>query len=403
MRIISSVLVIALVGFSVTARAVEKEFKAVGQEFTNSPIATLGTAYNADAQCGKLYESASPVSMAFELAKILGPTILMSKVPELSKMTPEDKAKIFTSLRTLAKQKVWLPVSLEQEIGAVMNQSLLNDKAALDPSQMNKKDRKSYARIKGIFDSVLQSLPSDNPYEFRLAVIKSDLFNAFAQPGGYIYITQRLMRNTSLKDDQLAFILAHEIAHVTKRHVLREWQIKAVDSLEIAKSLDGILAISSDPVKAVGAIIGTMGMTKALFQKFDIDNEIEGDACGTQLLLKTARNEAEEQKIGKDIIAFIEDKKKQDAPAKAKAQWYVSHPSFADREKVASANVLIIQSHGKDRFVHANVGTVTSKELISDKDKKEGEDQGGFMSGLTNLFSSSSEEDASADKTSDKH
>src|SRR3989344_7738075 len=69
---------------------------------------------------------------------------------------------------------------------------------------------------------VANSAPKrDIPYRF--AVLNSDILNAFAAPGGYIFVTRGLL--AALKDEsQLACVLAHEVAHITQRHVMKAIQ-----------------------------------------------------------------------------------------------------------------------------------------------------------------------------------
>ena len=58
---------------------------------------------------------------------------------------------------------------------------------------------------------------------FRFAVLESSILNAFAAPGGYIFISRGLLSLLE-NESQLACVLAHEIAHVEKRHVLKATQ-----------------------------------------------------------------------------------------------------------------------------------------------------------------------------------
>ena len=55
---------------------------------------------------------------------------------------------------------------------------------------------------------------------FRFGILNSDQINAYSAPGGYVFITAGLYH--AVKDDnQLAAVLAHEIAHITRRHALK--------------------------------------------------------------------------------------------------------------------------------------------------------------------------------------
>jgi predicted Zn-dependent protease len=60
--------------------------------------------------------------------------------------------------------------------------------------------------------------------EFRFAVIESAAINAYSTPGGYVFITSGAI--AALQDEaELAAVLAHEIAHVSERHIVRELRI----------------------------------------------------------------------------------------------------------------------------------------------------------------------------------
>ncbi len=98
-------------------------------------------------------------------------------------------------------------------------------------------------------DSVGQRLVKelgDTPYEFQFAVVDQFEPNAFASPGGYIYISRGLLAQMN-SEDELAGVLAHEISHVTQRHHVRQ----------VGRSLGaGLLTL---PGKAVGVVSEDLG------------------------------------------------------------------------------------------------------------------------------------------------
>jgi predicted Zn-dependent protease len=83
----------------------------------------------------------------------------------------------------------------------------------------------------------------DTPYFFRFKIIDQSEPNAFATPGGYIYVSRGIMALIN-SEDELAGILAHEISHVTLRHHARQAQ-RGV--------LPGVLTL---PGRAVGKVVG---------------------------------------------------------------------------------------------------------------------------------------------------
>jgi len=81
------------------------------------------------------------------------------------------------------------------------------------------------------------------PYYFKFKVVDQAEPNAFATPGGYIFVSRGLLALIN-SEDELAGILAHEISHVTERHHARQAQ-RGV--------LPGVLSL---PGRAVGAVVG---------------------------------------------------------------------------------------------------------------------------------------------------
>ena len=77
----------------------------------------------------------------------------------------------------------------------------------------------------------------DLPYRFR--VIEQSQPNAFAQPGGPVYVTEGLLRMVGNDDDQLAGVLGHEVAHITQRHAVRQLERQNILGLAIGILTEG--------------------------------------------------------------------------------------------------------------------------------------------------------------------
>ncbi len=78
------------------------------------------------------------------------------------------------------------------------------------------KDRRVNAYVKNMVDRIVSA--SDMPdLDFQVTVIDADVVNAFAVPGGYIFVYRGLIESTET-EAELAGVIAHEIAHVTGRH-----------------------------------------------------------------------------------------------------------------------------------------------------------------------------------------
>lgn len=118
---------------------------------------------------------------------------------------------------------------------------------------------------------------SDRPnLPFRFAILNSQEQNAFAAPGGYIFITVGLLK-TLKNEAELAGVLAHEVAHVTERHMLETIRRGAILG---SVSEFTLTAMRKDPAMFSNVI---EEMSELLFTKgLDRDKEFEADVVGIE-------------------------------------------------------------------------------------------------------------------------
>ena len=113
---------------------------------------------------------------------------------------------------------------------------------------------------------------------FYFVVLDSDEINAFATPGGYIFITSGAMKAMD-NEAQLACVLAHEIAHVIEKHVVRRLDIRGDDSSSFS-ALSG--AISANTAAVLNVLDKAMtDASEILFEKgYKLKEEMEADSTG---------------------------------------------------------------------------------------------------------------------------
>ncbi len=155
------------------------------------------------------------------------------------------------------------------------------------------------------------------PYNF--VVVESPLQNAFSCPGGIIFISSGLLK-TIQSEDQLAGVLAHEVAHVGHKHALK--------SIQRAQFFNGVGKITSATMegkkgKEFENMIGSLQDT--LFDKgLDQNMEFEADASA----LKTA------YRTGYDPNGFIqvlEELKRIQSQSTQGGSWFSTHPPLGQR------------------------------------------------------------------------
>ena len=117
--------------------------------------------------------------------------------------------------------------------------------------------------------------------QFHFRILKEDGPNAFSIPGGYIYVTYDLFDYIQ-SDDELAGILAHEIAHVIHNHALKQTK----DNTKF--TLLTILAVLLTGEPNVG-VLGKL-TTITLLNQYSREYEEEADLTAIDLLIKTGYN-----------------------------------------------------------------------------------------------------------------
>lgn len=184
------------------------------------------------------------------------------------------------------------------------------------------KDKKLNAYITDIGNRVL-SQSQKAPFNFTFSIFNSSAINAFATPGGYIYINKGLI--TSVENEaQLAGVIAHEIAHANARHVASI--IEKSQKLNIAM-LAAIIA---------GAFLGGGGEATAAIAAFSI-------AGATSMSLKYQREHEEEaDRMGiaylvdagyypQAMVEFLKIIKQYDFFSKTIPSYLKTHPGTDDR------------------------------------------------------------------------
>lgn len=193
---------------------------------------------------------------------------------------------------------------------------------------------------------VANSTRSDIPYRFR--IVDSKEINAFALPGGFVYVNRGLIQ-ASATENELVGVLAHEIGHVTGRHGVNQVEKAQKASLALGLSKIFLQRMSS------GALIynGAQLATKGAFLKFSRDHERDADRLGAEMMYKAGWNP-------QGMVSFF-DKLAQKGDSKS-AAFFSTHPAPSERrENIAD----LTSSWGKK-------GTIDSPEFQKIKARVKG-------------------------------
>jgi predicted Zn-dependent protease len=161
-----------------------------------------------------------------------------------------------------------IPVSLEVKMGEQFFSQIQGEgKLAVDADRSN--------RVATITGPLLEAV-GPTGYTFRFHIISDTNVNAFAVPGGHIFIHTGLLAAADTPEE-IAGVLGHEIAHITKRHGFR--------SIINAAGLYLIVQFLFGDTSGLAAVL-TDGSQLLLRQSYSRDFEREADDAGWQYLLK---------------------------------------------------------------------------------------------------------------------
>lgn len=173
---------------------------------------------------------------------------------------------------------------------------------------------------------IIQRLAAGAPgarYPYRIKAVNASEINAFALPGGPMYVNRGLVQSART-EAELAGVLAHEMAHVAMRHGTHQ-----ASKVYLTQSglgiLGGLLGRGSSGTAKVLQAIGGVGLN-AVFLKFSRDDEYEADQVGVQILA----NAGYDPRAMADFFALLRAEQGRD-PGKLE-QFFSSHPSPANRE-----------------------------------------------------------------------
>jgi hypothetical protein len=169
-----------------------------------------------------------------------------------------------------------------------------------------------------------QPAADDYPYEFTL--IHDSSINAFALPGGPIFVHSGLLRAAD-NESQLAGVLAHEISHVALRHATN--QASKANLIQLPAILAGA-AIGQESILAQLSQIGLGFGVNAVMLKYSRDAERQADALGTRIM----------HEAGYNPIAMADFFEKLSAEGGARAPEFLSsHPDPGNRTEAVLAEI----------------------------------------------------------------
>ena len=120
------------------------------------------------------------------------------------------------------------------------------------------------------------------PFTFKATTILHNSLNAFAVPGGYVYVFTGLIMNLD-KEEELAGVLAHELAHVTQHHVAS--RLERAQFVTIGSLLLAIAGVAVGGSSGGALAVGALGAGQSAMLNYSRIDETEADQIGLQYLV----------------------------------------------------------------------------------------------------------------------
>jgi beta-barrel assembly-enhancing protease len=167
-------------------------------------------------------------------------------------------------------------------------------------------------------DSIAR-LTSRKDLDWHFFIVDSKEVNAFAVPGGYVYVNRGLIERSD-KMDEVAGVLGHEIGHVVRRHTVKQMEKEqgANVGITLACVLTGVCNS-----QVAGAAINIAG--GALFARFSRSDEAEADQEGFNNVVHAGISP---EGMVSMFQKLLEERKSRPAGVEA---WFLTHPLEEDR------------------------------------------------------------------------
>jgi predicted Zn-dependent protease len=170
-------------------------------------------------------------------------------------------------------------------------------------------------------DSIAR-LTSRGDLDWHFYVVNTDVVNAFALPGGYIYVNRGVIERAD-KMDELAGVLGHEIGHVVLRHSVKQMEQMQGANVGLALACTLTQICQSQATQAAINVGGNL-----VFAKFSRDDERQADEQGFQNVTRAGISPEGMLTFFQKLLA---EEQAQGGSQSGAGAWFADHPGTQDR------------------------------------------------------------------------
>jgi beta-barrel assembly-enhancing protease len=160
------------------------------------------------------------------------------------------------------------------------------------------------------------------PFHYKFFIVIDPTMNAFAVPGGYIFLHTGMIRMAE-REGEVAGVLAHEISHIYARHMAK--MMKKARIATVATLVGALASVFLGGALAQPLLVGSMAAGESAMLKYSRDSEAEADSLGFKWMLKAGYNP-------RDMVTIFNKMNKQRWLEGGKVPIYLStHPDVDNR------------------------------------------------------------------------
>jgi predicted Zn-dependent protease len=231
------------------------------------------------------------------------------------------------------------PVTGKAERSVMDEASEIAEGAKAHPAVVAEYGEYKDAKVAAYVDRIGQRLASQSHrsnLKWRFTVLDSPEINAFALPGGYVYVTRGLMAYMESEAD-LAGVIGHEIGHVTARHGAQRATRQQTAGLGVLAATVLGAILEGRGVGGAGQLAQqvSQGVAAGYIARYSREQELQADQLGAEYLARSNLNPSNMV----DVIGVLASQERFAADAaraegrapQAEAGWLASHPSNDQR------------------------------------------------------------------------
>lgn len=186
-------------------------------------------------------------------------------------------------------------------------------------------------------DSIAR-VADDRNLDWRFYIVDSPEVNAFAIPGGFVYVNRGLIERTTTMN-QLAGVLGHEIGHVVKRHSVK--QMQTGQRLNVGMILGCVLT----PICTNGGDMAVGMAGQGIMASFSRGDEAESDQAGIEYTMRAGIDPRGIPEMFQILI-----KERNERPSGGLDAWFRTHPMEEDRVAATQATIATFNTSLLDRL-----------------------------------------------------